>query len=222
MRGKVKQTRPSKPRRRRPYDSTRRRAQAAETRQQILSAARALFTVRGYAGATMQAIAGEAGVSVETVYAGFGTKRDLLRGLLLSVVLGDPPVAFLDRPEIPAVIQERDQRRQIALFVRTFTPVHERAGDVWAVIRAAEKSEPTIAALVRDMMRGRLAGMSQFVTALVSNGPLRAGVTPSAATEIVWTLTSPEVHRLLRVDRGWSAERYEQWLIDSLERLLVD
>ena len=55
-----------KPRRR--YDSTRRQAQAARTRQDILAAAHDLFLERGYAGTTLAAIAKAAGVVVETVY----------------------------------------------------------------------------------------------------------------------------------------------------------
>jgi hypothetical protein len=67
-----------------------------------------------------------------------------------------------------------------------------------------------------------LEGMSKFVGSLSSNGPLRAGLTPDLATETAWTLMSPEVYNLLCVDRGWSTHRYEQWLADSLERLLLD
>ena len=55
-----------KPRRR--YDSRRRRAQATQTRQDILSAARIVFLERGYTGATMATIARTADVVVETIY----------------------------------------------------------------------------------------------------------------------------------------------------------
>jgi hypothetical protein len=37
----------------------------------------------------------------------------------------------------------------------------------------------------------------------------------------VWTITSAEEHRLLTVDRGWSAERYRTWLAGSLTSLLL-
>jgi AcrR family transcriptional regulator len=40
----------------REYDSSRRQAQAKETRRHILEAARKLFMERGYAGATAEAI----------------------------------------------------------------------------------------------------------------------------------------------------------------------
>jgi hypothetical protein len=60
-----------------------------------------------------------------------------------------------------------------------------------------------------------------FVEALARNGPLRDALTVSDAVDVVWTLTSAEVHRLLTVDRGWSGDRYEEWLADSLVALLL-
>jgi hypothetical protein len=41
------------------------------------------------------------------------------------------------------------------------------------------------------------------------------------AAEITWTISSPEVFRLLTQDRGWSKERYAAWLGDTLVRLLL-
>jgi len=67
-----------KPRTKRAYNSSRRKEQALQTRRQIVEAARSLFIARGYAGATIEAIAQEAGVAPETVYAAFGNKRAIL------------------------------------------------------------------------------------------------------------------------------------------------
>jgi AcrR family transcriptional regulator len=221
MAKKVKKSVGESRRAKRRYDSSRRKAQAEETRASILDAARELFVTHGYAGTTVKAISEAAGVAEETVYLSFGSKRDLMKGLLHIAVLGDPPVPFLDRPEIQAVIRERDQRRQIDMFSRAMTPVFESSSDLWSVMRSAEPTEPEIAAVVRDSMRGRLAGMGEFVTALLSNGTLRRGLEPSRAAELVWTLASPEIHRMLRRDLGWSVERYQGWLADSLQRVLL-
>lgn len=62
---------PVKPPRR--YDSTARQEQARQKRRAVLEAARRLFLDGGYGGTTVAAIAGEAGVFVETVYKTFGT-----------------------------------------------------------------------------------------------------------------------------------------------------
>ena len=53
----------------------------------------------------------------------------------------------------------------------------------------------------------------------MGRGARRAARRPHRSTTpvpIVWTLTSPEVHRMLRDDCGWPPERYEQWLRDTL------
>jgi AcrR family transcriptional regulator len=207
---------------RRTYDSTRRQAQAEETRREIVEAAHRLFTEQGYGKTTIAAIAREAGVAAETVYASFGNKRAILARVVGVQVVGDHErVPLGDRPLVLAIIQEHDQRRQIQLLARQMREIHERVGPVWRIMRAAEQEDPEIASLVQEGLKGRFTGMSQFVVALRSNGPLREGVTMSAAGEAVWAIGSAEVHRLLTVDRGWSAEKYETWLADSLTRYLL-
>src|SRR5262245_26382925 len=84
----------------RTYDSRRRSRQAAQTREESLTAAIELFSESGWAGTTLAAIAERAGVAVETIYAGFGSKKGLLRVALDVAIAGDTaeiPVA--DRPE---------------------------------------------------------------------------------------------------------------------------
>ncbi|HXD69736.1 MAG TPA: TetR family transcriptional regulator, partial [Gaiellales bacterium] len=81
---------------RRPYRSERRREQARETRRRMLEAAGTLLAARGYAGTTIAAVAAEAGVAPETVYAAFRNKRTLVGELVRTAVRGDgsaPPAA---------------------------------------------------------------------------------------------------------------------------------
>jgi hypothetical protein len=42
----------------------------------------------------------------------------------------------------------------------------------------------------------------------------------SDAADIAYTALSPDVHRILTTERGWTAAQYEQWLIRSLGLLL--
>src|SRR5689334_9021372 len=62
----------------RSYRSERRREQAAQTRERVLAAAARAFVARGFEATSVAAIAEEAGVSPETIYARFGNKRTLL------------------------------------------------------------------------------------------------------------------------------------------------
>ena len=43
-----------------------------------------------------------------------------------------------------------------------------------------------------------------------------------AATDVLWTLNHPGVYQLLVGERGWSPQRYEQWLIAMLDSQLID
>jgi AcrR family transcriptional regulator len=204
------------------YDSTRRAAQAKETRRQILEGAYRLFTTRGYAGATMESLANEAGVAVETVYSAFGTKREVLARLVdRSLVGDDDPTPLLERSGPQQVQADPSQRRQISIFARDMATIMGRVGPLFAVMRAAAPTEPEIAELLKRLLSGRRDGMAVFVGWVEHNGPLRAGLSAEEAVDTVWTLSSAEVHQLLRVDRGWTAEQYEQWLTATLTALLL-
>lgn len=204
------------------YNSSRRQAQARETRRHILEAARRLFIARGYAGTTMEAIAREAGVAVETVYAAFGNKRAILARLVDVAVGGDDqPVAILDRPEPRRVQAETDQRRQLRLFARGMAEIMGRVGPLWGVMRAAAATEPEIAELVQSQLSARHANLAAVIRAVQRNGPLRAGLTSDEAADILWAESSAEVHHLLTVDRGWTADHYADWLGDTLTTLLL-
>jgi AcrR family transcriptional regulator len=206
----------------RTYNSARRQAQALETRRQILQAAVRLFIRSGYAGATIEAIAQEAGVAPETIYAVFGNKRSILAQLVDQAVGGDEQsISLLERPGPQAVFQEPDPRRQLQLFAQDISNILERVAPLFEVMRLAAKAEVDIAALLDHLLAERLQNMQRFAHNLASHSALRNGLDETRAAEIVWTITSPEVFTLLTVDRGWSKEQYAAWLADALVRLLL-
>ncbi len=211
-----------KTRTKRAYNSSRRKEQALQTRRQIIEAARHLFFARGYAGATIDAIAQSAGVATETVYAAFGSKRAILSRLFeVSLVGDDLPIPLLERRGPQEAMSETDQRRQIKLFADDIYNIMSRVAPLFEVMRVAAKTETEIAEMLENILNARVQGMMAFVRALMKNGPLRDGLTPEKAAETVWTLTSAEVFTLLKTNRGWSEENHKQWLADSLTRLLL-
>jgi len=206
----------------RAYNSSRRKEQALQTQRQIVEAARRLFIARGYAGATIDAIAQEAGVAPETVYAAFGSKRAILSRLLdVSLVGDDLPIPLLERQGPREAMSETDQHRQIELFVHDIYKIMSRVAPIFDIMRVAAKTEPEIAEMLQNILNARVQGMRTFIRAFVKNGPLRDGLTPEEAAEMVWTLTSAEVFTLLNVNRGWPEEKHKQWLIDALTRFLL-
>ena len=60
---------------------SRRARQAAETRRDILNAARKLFAQKGYAATSVAEIAAAAGASVQTIYDSVGSKAELVSAL---------------------------------------------------------------------------------------------------------------------------------------------
>jgi len=209
-----------KPQRR--YDSSLRKEQARQTRARVLDAAERLFADRGYASSTIETIASDAGVGVDTVYATFGSKRGLLSALMDVRVGGDDqPVDILDRAGPQSVRREPNQRRQLAGFAEDVSAIIERARPVDDIIRGAGAVDAEIAAYRARMQETRFENMRRFVSWVAANGPLRAGVSELDAAAIVWSLTSPEMHRLLRVERGWTPERYREWLGQTLTRTLL-
>ena len=206
----------------RKYDSTRRQAQAHETRIQIAEAARALFMERGYAGTSIEAIAEHAGVAPETIYATFRNKRKILFFLFdISVGGDDQPVRVIDRPEPQAVLHDTDQNRQLAMFASGVTQILSRAAPVFEIMRGAAKTEPEISNLVQRLTKERLQNMTKVAEHLAANGPLREGLDKYTAGEIIWALTSQDLYLLFTRDLGWTNERYASWLTETLTRLLL-
>lgn len=213
-------THSQKPKRK--YNSTRRQAQARETRRQILEAARGLFIEFGYAGTTIEAIAQGGNVAPETIFSSFGNKRTILARLMdISVGGDDQPISLMQRPGPQTVLRESDPARQLELFAADISGILARVAPMFAVVRMAAKTEPEIAELLAGLLEERLANMTQFVQSVASHSGLREGLDVVQAAETVWTLTSPEVYNLFTVDRGWSQAQYSRWLADALIRLLL-
>ena len=197
------------------YDSSRRQAQAAATRGDILDAAQRLFEERGYSATTMEAIAAEAGVALKTVYVAFETKSGLLRALWNHLLRGgrdDVPVA--EQPWYRNVLDEPDAAAQLRLNARNSRVVKERIAGVLEVVRNAAPIDPDTGALWRRINAEFHANQRAIVERAAAHGALRPGLGVDAAADILWTITPPNLWQLRVDERGWTPERYEQWCAD--------
>lgn len=207
---------------RRPYDSPRRREQAAATRAEILDAALALFVSRGFVATTIAAVAERARVSPETVYAVFKSKRALLSSSLDASIVGDAdPVPLLERAWVQALRDEADPKRRIRILARNGRGILERVSPIYEVLREASSADQEVASLVRRYEQQRFEGQRALLRIVAPRGTLRAGLGPDAAADILYAIGSPESYRLLVLDRGWSPARFERWYADTLIRLLL-
>ena len=213
----------SEPVKTRRYESPVRRERARQTRLAILRAAYALFLQCGYASTTVARVAAGAGVSVDTVYDVFGSKRGLLAAVMdVNVGGDDEPVAVLDR-ELPLRMRAaQDQRTQIAMFASGMAGELERMRPLDDVLRSAAAADPDVAAARHEQNDvQRHAAMTAVVSWVRARGPLRAGLDEATAADVVWTLASPEVHHMLLETRGWTRRQYQSWLNDALKAALL-
>jgi AcrR family transcriptional regulator len=199
----------------RSYRSPTREAQAARTRDAIVGAARRLLTGGGgLRGATMETIAAEAGVSVQTVYATYGSKTAIL-------------IALLDRLETDAVPgggetgPAGDPGAQLKALVGFHRRRYERGADVIAVGLGSAAGDPDVAAHVDTGHRRRRAAQAALVGTWHREGALRDGLSRREAADVLWALTSPDLYLLHVRGSGWSPSRYATWLTRTLEDLLL-
>ena len=204
----------------RPYDNTRRQAQVRATRQRIIGAAKVLFVDRGYPATTLEAIAAAADTSLPTLYRLFSSKPALLKAVLDVSFGDDEPIAFSDRPEVHKARAESDPVALIRAFARIGRQFMERSSAIMHVLATAAQVDPDAGQLMEEIRRQRHAGQSRIVGALSALQALDPDLEFSNAVDMTYLSLSPDVHRILTVERGWTADQYEQWLIRSLGLLL--
>jgi len=201
------------------YDATGRRQAAARTRSAILDAARQLFAEHGYTATPMTAVAGRAGVALDTVYATVGRKPELARLLIETAISGtDQAIPAEQRDYVQAIQAAPDARTKIAILAAAITAIAPRMALVLGIIQQAA-AEPELAALRTEIAERRAANMRRFVADLATAAPLR--LDPGQAADIVWATNSAELYQLLVGQRGWTPQRYEQFLADTWQRLLL-
>lgn len=197
--------------------SNSRREKAAATRRSILEAAQQLFSENGYAGTTMQAIADEANVAVQTVYFVFHTKGELLRQLILSAGgRPDEPTETMDRDWVEEAMTDSDGRRSIALMVEHGNDIYARVAPFWEAIRHGASTEPEVAETWQSIVEQRRLGIRQIVESIAAQGRLREGLSIDHAADIVYGLHRPETLAVFVVEREWLLEDYKEWSYDLL------
>jgi AcrR family transcriptional regulator len=205
---------------RRSYRSSLRQRQAERTRTAILDAAARHLEREGYSGSTLRQIAESAGVSVETVYATFGSKaalfaavggRNLQAGIGMAVPGGD----------LRALIAGDDLEAQLTTFGQAAPAI---MGPNWAImdaLRTGGATDAELAAAYRTGSGGRRGWMRGFAESWAALGHLRPDLDVDAATDVLWAISAPDLYRLLVVEAGWDADRYAAWLTDAARALVL-
>jgi AcrR family transcriptional regulator len=182
----------------------------------MLEAARSEFAAGGFPATTVEAIADAAGVSPQTFYNAFGSKRGVLFALLDAMPAAADPAALAT-----ALAEARDARRQLALLVDYRLRLYAAALDVLEAVRGAATHDPDVAAVWAEGEERRRRNQQKLLSSWRARGDLRAGLTRSRADDVLWALTGPDVYRLFVVERGWGRAAFRDWLVALLTHELL-
>lgn len=206
---------------RRRYCAPKRDAAAARTRDSVLRAAGELFTVHGWNGTAVVAIARRAGVSVDTVYATVGPKPVLIRQVI-DAVLGEGrgPVPAEQRRYVEDVRAAATAPEKIAIYAQALGRLMPEVSPLLLTLRDAGADDAACDHVWQEITDRRAANMLLFAADLRCTGQLRTDLTDQTVADLVWTTNAPEYYYLLR-SRRWSTQQYTDHLIDLWRRLLL-
>lgn len=198
---------------RRSYRSEVRARQAARTREAITRAARRLFDQDGFAATTVAAIATEAGVSQQTVYAAFGSKAALVRTILGKMEESADAAAWRER-----IAAQEDPARILTAFAQWTRAFFEASSPSFSI---AQEALPELAELTAEGNEQRRRALESLVGRIVEAGGLREGLPMQEAVDRAWLLTG--IHPYLDATQacGWTPAAYADWLAESLVQQLL-
>jgi AcrR family transcriptional regulator len=197
-----------------------------ETRRQVLVAARQEFAERGYNAATVTRIAERANVAVQTLYSAWGSKRQLLRGVMETAITGDDDTVFGGTPPIAPMLRAvpAEVRGDGAAYLRhlahEFRVLAERATVGWQTYRDAAAMDPEAAVDWQQLMTMRRRAFRAFA-ARIPKDQLRKGLTHEAAGDTAWVIASPDTHDQLVRRAGYSYDEFEEWVRFTLTAALL-
>ena len=142
----------------------------------------------------------------ERVSAGVGLCRQwraepvLFRLLVETAISGtDAPVPALERDYVRAIRAEPDPTRKLTLSAQAIGRIQQRLAPLVQVLQQAAAGDAELAA----------------------TGALRPELSVEEVADVLWSMNSPELYLLLVGRRGWDPDRYQRWLADAWQRLLL-
>jgi AcrR family transcriptional regulator len=188
-----------------------------------VTAAARLFIERGYGATSVEAIAEAAGVGRATVFTSVGGKAALLRTAYDVAVVGDDePIPLPLRPWAQPVRLATTQRECIDRYADVIVLVGGRVAGIYEAFRGAAAADPEVREQWDEIRSDRRVGARNVVKMLTALGPLRKGLDPIAAADIVWIFNDPGLYHQLVLQRGWRPARFGSWAADSMRAQLID
>src|SRR6266700_1840415 len=198
------------------YKSLVRQRQAGDTRLRIVEATRQLLQSEGYAGMTVEGIAQRAEVSAQSVYAIFKSKTGILTELLDQSTFGPDYEDAVRR-----ALSASDPETRLRLAAPIARQIHDAQSATFDLLRGAGVVAPELAKLERQRERLRYERQQRMIISLRDAGRLGPELDHATARDIFWKLTGRDVYRMLVRERGWSSQKYQDWLAGNLVRSLL-
>jgi AcrR family transcriptional regulator len=198
-----------------------RQDRALRTRTRIIDAAASLFASQGYAGTTMEGVAREANVAVQTVYLVFRTKPELLIETMVARAwrpdarTGAPPTWTQDAAEAA------DGARRLAIAVDGGVEIYRRVAPLYSAFIAGSSADPGVRGAWQRVVDDRRTGMGRLVSLMHDREELRDGLSAALATDIMVGLHRHELFLAMTAEGGWSVETFKAWLYRALCRELL-
>jgi AcrR family transcriptional regulator len=189
---------------------------AQQTRGDILRAARRLFAERGYAATSINDIAEEADVAIQTIYARLGSKRGMLLALI-DLIDEEARVG----PLAEGVISATTPLAALRAGVRLTRSFQERCGDIIEALFTAAGAEPDLADAVAEGQRRHREGARSIIDRIQALHGLRNDVAPKRAQALFALSTNHEAWRELITGYQLDWDQAEDWLLDALSRALL-
>ena len=187
-----------------------------------MAAAEDVFERLGWSGATMRAVAEQAGVSIKTVEALYRTKTELLKAAVDYAIAGDlRPVPIVGREPVAAMQAAPDAPAMLRLHAHQARSISSRAAPIFWVVEQAASAHPDIAALWVQMTGNRRSGAQWAAATLLAKPGIPSHIGQRYAEEVFWIAIDPGTYRSLALGRGLSPDGFETWINNFYDKMLL-
>lgn len=187
-----------------------------DTRNRLLDAAAEQFPTHGYTATTVTRLAAAAGVSVQTLYLAWGSKRALLRGYMERAIAGDLP----SPDDASQQFTDMSPQQRLTALADLVTQVAQRAADGWQLYRDGAAVDPEIAADWQELQMLRHRTISRILHDIPADA-LAEGITPQNAADTAWVIASPESYDLLVRRLGYTPNQFRNWMQQTLNAAIL-
>lgn len=207
----------SKVKPKRQYDASSRRERSVALREEIVSAARRLFSKHGFDRVTIDELAEAAGVSPATVYAAFKSKAGVLRAIISKTFFGPAYEELAERLKTTS-----DPIELLKITAAISRVIFDREKAEIGILRGASAFSTDLRQVEKEFEDVRFELQRSRAELLVSRYHRAAAFGLTKVREIMWMYTGRDLYRMLVIERGWTSDEYQNFLADSLIRTLTD